>query len=98
MHTSDLTSCWNWTWSAIFTMNIQSPKVIECIKNLLTIDNVLTLTVDGGSGHDKAGQGWAQLVRVTCLSPASLLLRTELRGRSLGLGLSLLSLSPLPPS
>ena len=98
MHTSDLTSCWNWTWSAIFTMNIQSPRVIDCIKNLLKIDNVLTLTVDGGSGHDKAGQGWAQLVRVTCLSPASLLLRTELRWRSLGLGLSLLSLSPLPPS
>ena len=98
MQTSDLTSCWNWTWSAMFTINIQSPKVIKYIKNLLTIDNVLTLTVDGCSRHDKAGQGWTQLVRVTCLSPASLLLLTELRGRSLGLGLSLLSLSPLPPS
>ena len=42
MHTSDLTSCWNWTWSAIFTMNIQSPKVIECIiKNLLSINVVM---------------------------------------------------------
>ena len=25
MHTSDRTSCWNWTWSGILTMNIQSP-------------------------------------------------------------------------
>ena len=56
------------------------------------MDTVLTLTVDGGPGHDKAGQGGAQLVWVRCLSPASLLLRTELRRRRLGL-----SLSPLPP-
>ena len=52
------------------------------------MDTVLTLTVDGGPGHDEAGQGGAQLVRVRCLSPLSLLLRAELRGRSL---------SPLPP-
>ena len=91
MQTSDLTSCWNWTWSAMFTMNIQSPKGIEC-KNGLRMDTVLTLTVDGGPGHDEAGQGGAQLVRVRCLSPLSLLLRAELGGRRLGR-----SLSPLPP-
>ena len=47
--------------------------------------SVLTLTVDGSPGHDKAGHGGTELVRVCGLSPLSLLLAHWLR------------LSPPPP-